>query len=147
MAARPHPTTLPSHTGVWVDEWAMFAKVRNPDGSWEFMKHMVSPDGEKIYPISYGPIASREALGSDWVNTWTKKINKTTDQLDVAVNAVPIEFVTPDNFTVNLSPINDEGIQPELDKLFLGQQSAMDALKAMKPKVEKLIADTTKDMG
>jgi len=125
----------------------MFAKVRNPDGSWEFMKHMVGPDGEKIYPISYGPIASRESLGQQWIDTWKGKVPTLADQLTVAVNAVPIEFVTPDNFTVNLSPINDQGIQPELDKLFLGQQAATAAIKAIQPKVEKLIADTTKDMG
>lgn len=147
MAPRPHPAKVPSHTGVWVDEWSMFAKVRNPDGSWEFMKHMVSPEGEKIYPISYGPIASRQALGPQWIDTWKGKIPKLADQLGVAVNGVPLEFVTPDNFTVNLSPINDEGIQPELDKLFLGQQSATAAIKAIQPKVEKIIADTTKDMG
>lgn len=144
IAARPHPTKIAAHTGVWVDEWSMFAKVRNPDGSWEFMKHMVSPDGEKIYPISYGPIGSRQSLGQPWIDTWKTKLPKQADQLDVAVKGVPLEFVTPDNFTVNLSPINDQGIQPELDKLFLGQQSATDAIKAMIPKVQKLIADTTK---
>jgi multiple sugar transport system substrate-binding protein len=144
IAARPRPTKAPSHTGVWVDEWSMFAQVRNPDGSWEFMKHMVSPDGEKIYPMAYGPIGSRQSLGPSWLDTWKTKIPKVADQLSVAVNAVPLEFVTPDNFTVNLSPINDQGIQPEIDKLFLGQQSATDAIKAMVPKVQKLIADTSK---
>jgi multiple sugar transport system substrate-binding protein len=147
MAARPHPSKIAPHTGVWVDWWSMFKNVRNPDGSWEFMKHMVSPDGEKIYPIAYGPIGSRQSLGSFWTETWSKNINKPAEQLNVAVNAVPLEYVTPDNFTVNFSPINDEAIQPELDKVFLGKESATDALKAMKPKVEKLIADTTKGMG
>jgi len=147
MAARPHPVKLPSHIGVWVDEYAMFKQVRNPDGSWLLMKHMVSAAAEQIYPISYGPIGSLKSLGSYWVDTWKKTAPKQADQLNVAVSAVPLEFVTPDNFTVNFSPINDEAIQPEIDKIFLGNSTAVDAIKAMQPKVEQMIASTTKGAG
>ncbi|MGH7861574.1 MAG: ABC transporter substrate-binding protein, partial [Candidatus Dormibacteraceae bacterium] len=99
IAALPRPAKLPRHTGVWVDEYSMFAKAANPPGSWEFMKHMVSVDGEKIYPMSYGPIPSRQSLGQSWIATWKDKVPKIADQLGVAVNGVPVEFVTPDNFT------------------------------------------------
>lgn len=147
MAARPHPTKLASHTGIWVDKWSMFKQVRNPEGSWLFMKHMVSPEGLRIYPMAYGPIPSRQSLGKEWADLWTKNVGKPVEELNVAVDAVDQEFVTPDNFTVNFSPINDGAIQPEVDKIYLGNQSASDGIKAMQPKVEKLIADTAKDAG
>ena len=61
--------------------------------------------------------------------------------------AVPVRAAGPDNFTVNFSPVNDGAIQPEVDKIYLGNQTASDGIKAMQPKVEKLIADTAKDAG
>ncbi|MGH2459271.1 MAG: hypothetical protein ACRDIY_10440, partial [Chloroflexota bacterium] len=128
-------------------EYSMFAKAANPPGSWEFMKHMVSVDGEKIYPMSYGPVPSHQSLGQQWIETWKDKVPKVADQLGVAVNGVPVEFVTPDNFTVNFSPINDQGVQPQIDKAYLGQLSATAAIAAMKSKVDQQIAETTKGMG
>ena len=46
-----------------------------------------------------------------------------------------------------IKPINDKVLKPALDKVTLGQQSAADAIKAVKPRIEQEIADTLKSMG
>jgi hypothetical protein len=63
------------------------------------------------------------------------------------IDATTIDSLTPDNWSVNHSPIDDKVLGPALDKVALGQQSAADVIKGIKPQMDAAIADTLKTMG
>jgi ABC-type glycerol-3-phosphate transport system substrate-binding protein len=121
----------------------MIKGTKNLDGSWQFMKFMVSAEAQKIYPISFGPMSSLLSLGGYWSEFYKKTLPKLSDkEFQVITDGPKHEVLDLENWTVNFSPINDQAINPGLDKVYLGQQAAVDALKEMTPKVKKIIDDT-----
>ncbi len=150
IAAWPHAAKDPSptHHGAWIDQWAVFKATKNVEGSWEFLKFLASPDGERITDVDRGSPSGRKSVAQMWVDSWKVKLPKMdVKQLQVVVDAMAIDSLTPDNWAVNFSPVNDKVLKPALDKVTLGQQSAADAIKAVKPRLEQEIADTPKSMG
>jgi multiple sugar transport system substrate-binding protein len=128
---------------LWIDFWSMIKGTKNLDGSWQLMKFMVSPEAQKIYPVSFGPMSSLLSLGSYWSDFYKKTLPNLSDkEFSVITEAPKYEVLDLENWTVNFSPINDQAINPGLDKIYLGQQTAEAALKDMSPKVKKLIDET-----
>jgi multiple sugar transport system substrate-binding protein len=130
------------HLHVWIDFWSMIAGVKNLDGAWEFMKFMVSPEAQRIYPIQYGPQSARLSLGKDWLDVQKSRLKLTEAEIGVMVEAPKYEQIDPENWTVNFSPINQQALQPMLDKIWLGEQTAADAIAQAAPDIRKLIDET-----
>ena len=65
----------------------------------------------------------------------------------MVVEALAFDSLTPDNWSVNFSPLDSKVLSPALDKVSLGQQSAADALKGIKTQMDGAIAETHKTMG
>jgi multiple sugar transport system substrate-binding protein len=150
IAPWPHVAKdqYPTHHGAWIDQWSIFKAAKNVEGSWEFLKFVASPDGEKITDIQRGSPSSRKAMGQAWVDQWKSQLPKVdAKQLQVITDAMAFDWLTPDNWSVNFSPVDEKVLEPALDKVFLGQQSAADAIKGVKPKIDQAIADTLKSMG
>ena len=150
IAAWPHASgsQYPMHHGAWMDQWAIFKAAKNLEGSWEFLKYIASPEGQTITDVKRGSPSSRKSLGQAWVNFWREQIPKLDPkQINVAVEAMTLDSLTPDNWSVNFSPLDGKVLAPALDKVALGQQSAADALKAIKPQMDAAVADTHKTMG
>ena len=73
------------------------------------------------------------------------KMPKLSDaELKVITEAPKYEVLDLENWTVNFSPIYSQVLSPELDKVYLGQETAVDGMKAITPKVQKIIDDTSK---
>src|SRR5438309_1606005 len=51
------------HHGAWMDRWAIFKAAKNPEGSWEFLKFIASPEGQTITDVKRGSPSSRKSLG------------------------------------------------------------------------------------
>jgi ABC-type glycerol-3-phosphate transport system substrate-binding protein len=150
IAAWPHATgsQYPMHHGAWMDQWAVFKGTKNPEGSWAFLKFIASPEGATITDVKRGSPSSRRSLGQAWVDQWKGQLPKVDPkQLQVVVEALAFDSLTPDNWSVNFSPLDSKVLSPALDKVSLGQQSAGDALKGIKPQMEGAIAETLKTMG
>lgn len=150
IAAWPHASKdqFPSHHGAWSGQWSIFKAVKNVNGSWEFLKFLTSPDGERITDIQRGSPSSRKSMGPAWVDQWKSQLPKIdAKQLQVVTDAMSLDWLTPDNWSVNFSPVDEKVLEPALDKVFLGEQSAGDAIKAVKPKIDQAIADSLKTMG
>jgi multiple sugar transport system substrate-binding protein len=149
IAAWPHaaPDQMPTHHGAWKDQNAIFKDTHNPDGSWEFLKFLTSAEGQQTLLIQQGDPGTRASLKQPWIDYWNKKAPKLGEQLKVATDAMAFDYLTPDNWAVNFSPINDKVLAPALDKVSLGQQTAVDAIKAVKPQMDQAIADTLSTMG
>jgi multiple sugar transport system substrate-binding protein len=130
------------HLHVWIDFWSMIAGVKNLESSWEFLKFMVSPEAQRIYPIQYGPQSARLSLGKEWIDVQKGRLKLSEAELGVMTEAPKTEQIDPENWTVNFSPINSQALQPALDKVWLGEQTPQDAIAAAAPEIRKLIEET-----
>lgn len=149
IAAWPHaaPDQRPTHQGAWKDQNAIFKDTRNPEGSWEFLKFVTSPAGQQTLLIQNGDPGTRKSLQQDWINFWNQKMPKVADRLKVATDAMAFDFLTPDNWGVNFSTINDKVLAPAIQRVTLGQQTAKEMINQVKPSMDQAIADTLKTMG
>ncbi len=132
------------HLHVWIDFWSMIKGVKNLDGAWELMKFMISPEAQRIYPIAYGPMSSRLSLGQEWLAQQKSTLKLSDTEINVMVEGPKYEQIDPENWTVNFSPINSQALQPALDRVWLGEASAADAIKEAAPDIRKLINETKK---
>jgi multiple sugar transport system substrate-binding protein len=144
IAPTPHPANGEKrHLHVWIDFWSMIKGVKNLEGSWEFLKFMVSPEAQKIYPIAYGPQSARLSLGSDWINFQKEKLpNISEAQLQVMTEGPKQQVIDPENWTVNFSVINAQALQPALDVVWLGEKTAVESINEAAPAIRKLIDET-----
>jgi multiple sugar transport system substrate-binding protein len=146
VAAAPFPPDgSPRHLHVWIDFWSMIKGVKNLDGSWKFLKFMVSPEAQKIYPIQFGPQSSLLSLGPEWLKIQKQLMPKLSDaELNCMTEGPKLEQIDLENWTVNFSQINSQALQPALDTIWLGEKSAKDAIAEAAPKIRKVIDDTKK---
>lgn len=135
------------HLHVWIDFWSMVKGVKNLEGAWKFLKFMVSPEAQKIYPIEYGPQSSLLSLAPVWLDLQKQKLPKLSEaELKVMTEAPKYEQIDPENWTVNFSVINSQALQPALDKVWLGELTAEESIAEATPKIEELIEET-KNIG
>lgn len=148
VAPAPFPANGEArHLHVWIDFWSMIKGVKNLEGSWQFLKFMVSPEAQKIYPIEYGPQSSLLSLGSYWLDLQKSKLPQLSEaELQVMTEAPKLEQIDPENWTVNFSVINSQALQPALDKIWLGEETVEASIMEAAPKIRKLI-DETKNIG
>jgi ABC-type glycerol-3-phosphate transport system substrate-binding protein len=137
------PKGEPRRHHVWIDFWSMIKGTKNLEGSWQLLKFMVSPDAQRIYPIEYGPMSSLSSLAAEWSDYHKKSLsNLSAKEFQAIAEAPRYEVIDPENWTVNFSQINAEALQPELDKVYLGQVTAEQAIKNMAPRVRQIIDET-----
>jgi multiple sugar transport system substrate-binding protein len=144
VAAAPNPPGGEKrHLHVWIDFWSMIKGVKNLEGSWEFLKFMVSSEAQKIYPIEYGPQSSLLSLGSYWLDIQKKQLPNLSDaELKALTEAPKYEQIDPENWTVNFSVINAQVLQPALDVVWLGEKTAAESIAEVAPNIRKLIDET-----
>jgi hypothetical protein len=149
IAAWPHPaqSQFPTHLGSWVaNYYALKGAPNPPETSWEFLKALVSPEGQRIWVIAAGNISIRRSLGPEWINNMKTLLPKQSDQLGVITDANTISYVTPDGWAVNFSKVSDI-INSAVQKAVVENGSATDIINEIKPKVEQTIADELKSLG
>lgn len=144
VAAAPFPPDgSDRHLHVWIDFWSMIKGVKNLEGSWQFMKFMVSPEAQKIYPIEYGPQSSLLSLGQTWIDLQRQQLPKLSDaEFAVMTEAPKREQIDPENWTVNMSVIDTEALEPAIQRIWLGEGSAKDIIAEAAPAIRKRIDET-----
>ena len=144
VAAAPMPANGKArHLHVWIDFWSMIKGVKNLEGAWQLLKFMVGTEAQKIYPIQYGPQSSLKSLSQTWVDQWKPGLSKlSTAEFQALSDAPKYETIDLENWTINFSPINSQGLQPALDVVWLGEKTAEQAIKDATPKINQLIKDT-----
>ena len=144
VAAAPFPPDgSDRHLHVWIDFWSMIKGVKNLEGSWEFLKFMTSAEAQKIYPIEYGPQSSLLSLGQDWIDVQrNEQSHLSDDEFNVLVEAAKYEQIDPENWTVNMSVVHTETLQPALDRIWLGEGSAADIIAEAAPDIRKAIDES-----
>lgn len=144
VGAAPNPPNGEKrHLHVWIDFWSMIKGVKNLEGSWKFLKFMVSPEAQKIYPIEYGPQSSLLSLGSYWLDIQKKQLpNLSEAELKTMIEAPKHEQIDPENWTVNFSVIYNQVLRPALDIVWLGEKTALEAINEAAPDLRKVIDET-----
>ncbi len=143
VAAAPQPPNgAERHLHVWIDFWSMIKGVKNLEGSWQFLKFMVSAEAQKIYPIAYGPQSSLLSLASTWVEQQKATLKLSDAEFSVMTEAPKHQQIDPENWTVNMSIITTEALQPALDRVWLGEGSAAEIISAAAPDIRKRIDET-----
>jgi multiple sugar transport system substrate-binding protein len=145
VAPAPFPANGdPRHLHVWIDFWSMIKGVKNLEGAWKLLSFMVSPEAQLIYPIEYGPLSARLSLAEDWIKIQKEKLTNLTDaEFGVIAKGAALEQIDPENWTANFSPINAQALQPALDRVWLGEATAEQAIADATPQIEQLIAETS----
>ena len=140
-AAAPFPADgSDRHLHVWIDFWSMIKGVKNLEGAWQLLKFMVSEEAQKIYPVEFGPQSALTSLGSYWTDVQRKKLTKLSDEeFGVMTEAPKYEQIDPENWTVNMSVIAGEVLQPALDQIWLGQGTAQEIITASAEDIRKAI--------
>ncbi|MFN8443653.1 MAG: sugar ABC transporter substrate-binding protein [Caldilineaceae bacterium] len=143
-AALPFPPDgSDRHMHVWIDFWSMIKGVKNLEGSWEFLKFMVSEEAQKIYPCEYGPQSALSSLSQYWIDLQKKTLPNLDDaQFKVLTEAPKYEQIDPENWTVNMSIVNGQGLQPALDRIWLGEGTSRDIITAAAPDIQKIIDES-----
>ncbi len=143
-AALPFPPDgSDRHMHVWIDFWSMIKGVKNLEGSWQFLKFMVSEEAQKIYPCEYGPQSALGSLGQYWIDLQKKTLPNMSDaEMAVLTDAPKYEQIDPENWTVNMSIVNDQALQPALQRIWLGEGSAKDIISQAAPDIRKAIDES-----
>lgn len=137
------PDGSPRHLHVWIDFWSMIKGVKNLEGSWKFLKYMVSAEAQKIYPIEYGPQSALLSLGQTWIDKQKSTLTKfSAAELKVMTEAPKYEQIDPENWTVNMSVIDSEVLEPAIQKIWLGEASAREIITQAAPDIRKRIEDS-----
>ncbi len=128
---------------VWIDFWSMIKGVKNLEGSWQFLKFMVSEEAQKVYPCEYGPQSSLGSLGQYWIDIQKKSLSNLSEaEFTVLTDAPKYEQIDPENWTVNMSIVNGQGLQPAIDRILLGEGTAQEILDTAAPAIQKIIDES-----
>ena len=71
------------------------------------------------------------------------KVKNLSDaEFSVMTEAPKYEQIDPENWTVNMSIVNGQGLQPALDRIWLGEGTSRDILTAAAPDIQKIIDES-----
>ena len=101
MAAIPIGAAKPRRTLIWADYWTFFTGQKSLDATWELVKFMLGPDGQKFYPIGTGSMSGLKSLAGYWADSKQKDLGLSADELKVPIQGVDVQHVSADNFTIN----------------------------------------------
>jgi ABC-type glycerol-3-phosphate transport system substrate-binding protein len=138
MAAIPVGASRPRRTLIWADYWTFFTGQQSRDATWELVKFMVGPDGQKHYPIGTGAMSGLKSLAGYWTETKQKELGIGADELKVAAQGVDVQHVSADNFTINWPELWD-AIKDAVAGVLAGQVPAKQGLGEVAPAAEAAI--------
>ena len=99
--------------------------------------------GTAAGPIEFGPQSALLSLGQYWIDWQKKSLTKLSDaEFSVMTEAPKFEQIDPENWTVNMSVVSTEALQPALDRIWLGEGSAQEIISEAAPDIRKAIDDS-----
>lgn len=144
IGAVPNPPTLPRNNWFYADQWCTFKGQPNPDAAWLLIKHMVSTEALRSWPLQQGAIAARKSMAPEWIKLYRDK-NVPEADLKSAIDGIDLAKITPSHAIVEFAEIFNNAIKPDQDKVFANEQPmkvgfdkiaplAMDVMQRTTPK-------------
>lgn len=142
VAAMPAPPSLPRLNWFFADQWVIMKGQQNLEAAWLLLKHMESPEMQRLKPLQLGALPARKSLSPEWVTLQKSKTGLTDADLQVVVDAVPVSRITPSHALVEYAKIWSDAINPEQQKLFRGETTAKQAVEQIVPLALNIIRQT-----
>ncbi|MBT2760317.1 sugar ABC transporter substrate-binding protein [Paenibacillus sp. ISL-20] len=119
--------------------FSIFKSTEHPEESWELVKALIDPEGS-IDMLTYGtwmPSLKTWYTEDELVSKWTDNLKSRPSGYKDAVIDVMLNnsHQTPTGYVKNFNKIMDV-VTPALDKVWLGQQTAQEAMDAIADKAQ-----------
>lgn len=126
-------------TTVVCGMFSIFKSSEHPEESWELVKALINPEGS-IDMLTYGtwmPSLKSWYTDEELVSRWTDNLKSRPSGYKDAIIDVMLNnsHQTPTGYVKNFNKIMDV-VTPALDKVWLGQQSAQEAMDAIADKAQ-----------
>ena len=133
LGAVPNPPSLPRNNWFYADQWCTFKGGPNKDAAWLLVKHMVSPEALRLWPLQQGAISSRKSLAPEWMKLYREKANLPETDLKSVIDAIDLAKITPSHAMVEFAEIYNNAIKPDQDKVFTNEQPMKVAFDKIAP--------------
>ncbi|MCL4543659.1 MAG: extracellular solute-binding protein, partial [Chloroflexi bacterium] len=141
----PIPRQKANKTEIYNGAWFIERQTKAPEASWEFVTYLVSdPVAEQFREIAGFPVPLKSQL-DPWLKQFVSKTGMTLAELrDVITSADTVGVEYAGHLFVNYFEI-DNTLTQGLDALWTGKASAQQAITAVKPSVDAVVAKTYKE--
>ena len=143
-AAVPWPIELPRWNYLYPDQYAIIKGQEHPDAAWELLKVLASAESEKLHPIeSHLAVGPRKSVADYYVQLAMETSGQPEEEVLTAIDGMKYMSTAPGHATVEWQQFWDKAFKPSMDKVFLGELTAAEAVEEMKPIFDKIVAETT----
>ncbi|MBI3972145.1 MAG: sugar ABC transporter substrate-binding protein [Chloroflexi bacterium] len=120
-------------TPLWPDSISMWSGTKAPEASWQFLRYVVGPEGQKtITELGRGVPVLKSAANSPAFLQEQKDPKSVRMYLDVPQFGVVTQYTS---MWTEIEQANRE----ELEPVFLGKRSAKDAVSSLVPRLNQLL--------
>ncbi|OUS74324.1 ABC transporter substrate-binding protein [Paenibacillus sp. MY03] len=129
-------------TTIVAGMFSMFKSTKYPQESWELIKYLIDPESsiDMITAGTWMPSYKSWYTENDLLARWTENLASRPSGYKDAIVEVLLDssHQTPTGYVKNFSKIMDV-VSPALDKVWLGQQTAQEALDGVAAKAQELV--------
>lgn len=129
-------------TTVVCGMFSMFKSTKHPEEAWELMKALIDPEAsiEMITSGTWMPSYKNWYTDSDMLTKWTENLDARPSGYNDAIVEVILTkgHQTPTGYVKNFNKIMDI-VNPALDKVWLGQQTAQEAMDSIAAKAQEQV--------
>ncbi|HEY5587122.1 MAG TPA: sugar ABC transporter substrate-binding protein [Ruminiclostridium sp.] len=135
----PLPIFKKSSNISWGSSVVIFEKSEHKDEAFKFLQYYIEPESSLQLSIdaSWMPNMKEWYSSADLASKWMDNERHSEDFKKVVPKIATEVAQVPENVSLkNFGPIVDQFVTPQLDRLWLGQQSAEEAVKGLGDKVK-----------
>jgi len=135
----PKLPELPRRLKCFINQWMIFRGSHHPEEAWMLMRHMMSPEMMDIYPVEKGRLPARKSLDTHWWE-WLNEIlpHLMDEELKCIRGSAEIAYPTSSFSMVHFAEYWGKAMKPELDKVWLGDITAKEAIANMVPVMQNI---------
>jgi multiple sugar transport system substrate-binding protein len=143
-AAIPAPNALPRWNFLYPDQYAIIKGQKYPEAAWELLKTLASAEGEKLHPIeSHLAVGPRQSVADYFVELAVETSGQPAEEVQTAIDGMQYMSTAPGHATVEWQQFWDKAFKPPMDRVFLGEITAAEAVAEMEPIFNQIVAETT----
>jgi multiple sugar transport system substrate-binding protein len=125
-------------TNMGAAGYGMSTNTKHPKEAWEFLKYIVSPEGQRILAQAGSGIPCLKSMAKDPV--W-RRPGKSPRNYDAFINSVEIGMGW-DDFLILTRPEVQDAVNQAFEKSFLGKASVEAAFKEADARINKVLRET-----
>lgn len=134
VGVAPYPTLKTPTSIAWSSCYMLASTSKNPEQAFKFFQYVT--DGEQNENVLKMNLPNLKSYYSDEgkFTQWSAMNKHTPDFLKAVPSIMDISIVPENVHLMNFGPVVDQTIQPEMDKLWLGEKTAEEMVKILEEK-------------